>query len=201
MTFISKKIIFIHVPKSAGTSIKTSLSKDFKLEIHKGILSNEHQTFRQIIKINKKINQNRISFAVVRNPFERFVSIFRFIMRPFKLQKWYGAEGSLIFEKYNNFEKFTESYSMPLHFWHGCDHLSPQLYWAEGVDKIFKIEEKSEIESFLSNLGSTHQIGHENKKDTYSGHNKMYRDYYNENTKKIIYKAFEKDLDSFKYTF
>lgn len=201
MTFISKKLVFVHIPKSAGTSIKTTLAKDFKLEVHKGIFPNEHQTYKQIKDINRKLNKDRISFAVVRNPYERFVSIFRFIMRPFKLKKWYGIEGDLIFKKYNNFEKFTEEFSMPLHFWHGCDHLSPQLIWSEGVDKVFKIEEKKEIENFLSSMGSKHSIGHENKKNTYSGYNKMYRDYYNTNTRKIIYKAFENDLDNFKYTF
>ena len=201
MTFISKKLIFIHVPKSAGTSIKTALAKQFKLEFHKGILHNEHQTFQQIKQIQKGIELDRTSFAVVRNPYERFVSIFRFIMRPFKLKKWFGSEGILIFEKYNNFEKFTETFKMPLHFWHGNDHLSSQISWTEGVDRTFKIENKVEIEKFLKTFGSNDLIGHENKKEIYSGHNKMYRDFYNETTKKIITKAYEADLDIFKYNF
>ena len=67
--------------------MKISLKKFTQEQIFPGIKNFTHQSFSQIININKTITKNRTSFAVVRNPYERFVSIYRFVNRPFKLKK------------------------------------------------------------------------------------------------------------------
>ena len=63
MTFISKELIFIHVPKSAGTSVKNILRQNLIEENYKNIANDDHHSYSQIIKINSKIINNRISFA------------------------------------------------------------------------------------------------------------------------------------------
>ena len=90
MTFISKELIFIHVPKAAGTSVKVTLKKNLNEANYENIDNNDHHSYLQIVKIDNKLFRNRISFALVRNPYERFVSIYRFVNRPFKLNKWFG---------------------------------------------------------------------------------------------------------------
>ena len=201
MTFISEKLIFIHIPRSAGTSVRVSLKKFTKEQIFHGIKNFSHQSFSQIININKTITHNRTSFAVVRNPYERFVSIYRFVNRPFKLMKWYGSKAEEVANNIDTFEKFIELFSMPVNIWLGKNHFTPQFEWARGVECVFKIEEKDKLNSFLKEFGVLEPIGHFNNRKIYSGHKKMYKDFYNENTKKIISKHFKKDLDIFKYSF
>ena len=201
MTFISKKLIFIHVPKSAGTSVKISLKKFTKEQIFPGIKNFTHQSFSQIVNINKTITHNRTSFAVVRNPYERFVSIYRFVNRPIKLKKWFGRKAEEVAYNIDTFEKFIDLFFMPVKLWQGKNHFTPQFEWVDGVDCVFKINEKDKLNSFLKEFGVLEPIGHFNKQKNYSGNNKMYKDYYNQNTKKIISKHFKKDLDIFKYVF
>ena len=201
MTFISKKLIFIHVPKSAGSSVRTALKKYLNEEIYDNIHNKGHQSYSQITKINNNITSNRISFALVRNPFERFVSIYRFVNRPFKLNKWFGDESFEVAERIDTFEKFIENFKMPETIWKGFDHFTPQYEWTKGVNKVFKLNEIELLNNFLKNYGINENIGHYNKREIHSGHNEMYKQYYNENTKKIINKYFEKDLDFFKFSF
>ena len=201
MTFISEKLIFIHIPRSAGTSVRVSLKKFTKEQIFPGIKNFSHQSFSQIININKTITHNRTSFAVVRNPYERFVSIYRFANRPFKLKKWFGSKAAEIANNIDTFEKFIELFSMPINLWQGKNHFTPQFEWVDGVECVFKIDEKDKLNFFLQEFGALEPIGHFNRQKNYSGNNKMYRDFYNQNTKKIISKHFKKDFDIFKYVF
>ena len=201
MTFISKKLIFIHVPKSAGTSVRATLKKYLNEENYDNIYNNSHQSYSQIVKINNKIINNRISFALVRNPYERFVSIYRFVNRPFKLNKWFGNKSSEVAERIDTFEKFIENFRMPEWVWKGYDHFTPQYEWTKGVNKVFKLNEKELLNNFLKDYGIKEEIGHHNKREIHSGYNEMYKKYYNENTKRIIKKYFEKDLDLFKFSF
>jgi len=201
MTFISKELIFIHVPKSAGTSVKNTLRQNLIEENYSNIANDDHQSYSQIIKINSKIISNRISFALVRNPYERFVSIYRFVNRPFKLNKWFGNKASEVAVKIDTFEKFIDNFIMPKWVWKGHNQFTPQYQWTAGVDKVFKLNEKEVLNNFLKNFGINKEIGHFNRQKVYSGHKEMYKDFYNENTKKIIKRYFEIDLDYFKFIF
>ena len=201
MTFISEKLIFIHVPRSAGTSVRISLKKFTKEQIFLGILNNSHQSFSQIVNLNKNIAHNRTSFALVRNPYARFVSIYRFVNRPIKLKKWFGIKAEEIANNIDTFEKFIELFTMPINVWHGYNHFTPQFDWVDGVESIFKIEEIDKLNFFLREFGILEPIGHFNRRKIYSSYNETYKDFYNQNTKKIISKHFKKDLDFFKYIF
>ena len=201
MTFISKELIFIHVPKSAGTSVKNTLRQNLIEENYDDIANDDHQSYSQIIKINNKICDNRISFALVRNPYERFVSIYRFVSRPYKLNKWFGNDAFEVAKKIDTFEKFIDNFIMPNWVWKGHNQFTPQYQWTVGVDKVFKLNEKEVLNNFLKNFGINREIGHFNRQKVFSGDKEMYKDFYNENTKKIIKKYFEKDLDYFKFSF
>ena len=149
MTFIAEKLILIHVPKSAGTSVKISLKKFTQEQIFPGIKNFTHQSFSQIININKTITHNRTSFAVVRNPYERFVSIYRFVNRPFKLMKWFGSKAEEVANNIDTFEKFIELFYMPVNLWQGKNHFTPQLEWVDCVECVFKIDEKPPFRVYM----------------------------------------------------
>ena len=200
MTFISKNLIFIHIPKSAGTSIKVALSKTCVEEEHFGVKN--HQTFEQLQEKNNEITKKRFSFCVVRNPYERMISMYRFIIRPFKLSKWFEPDNvNELLKKFNSLEKFIKDFEFPNDNWGGFNHRTSQLVWAKGVDKVFKIENKFEIEDFLESKEIRIKIGHKNRWKIYAGQNNYYREFYNDETKKLVKKYFEEDLDKFKYTF
>ena len=164
--------------------------------------SKNHQTFQQLVKSNKNVIKGRESFCVVRNPYERMVSIYRFIVRPFKLQKWFGVnQVDRLLDEFSNLEKFIENFELPREYWNGCNQKSSQTEWSDGVDKIFKIEESEKIIDFMKSKNIFTNIGHKNRWKIYSGQNKMYRNYFNEKSKKLVSKYFEKDIDLFKYSF
>ena len=53
----------------------------------------------------------------------------------------------------------------------------------------------------IQKFGILEPIGHYNRRKIYSCYKEIYKDFYNQNTKKIISKHFKKDLDIFKYVF
>ena len=90
MPIISKyNLIFIHIPKTAGTSIEYSL--DFKPKI-KDNLKNclkkwygnvngyelDHSTMKFLMENCNFYNKDYLSFSVVRNPYERLVSEYNY---------------------------------------------------------------------------------------------------------------------------
>ena len=82
-----KKIIFIHIPRTAGTSVETLLQIPFNLNNLHGIHNNkalQHLTATQIKNtIPKNLFDNSWIFSIIRHPYSRMVS--EFYWRP-KLQ-------------------------------------------------------------------------------------------------------------------
>lgn len=88
--FKNKKILFIHIPKTGGTSLETYLSRNEEMLIYHNktskILYNfdeingislQHLTYKDILKNKEKfkLNFNNIKIiSIVRNPYERIIS-------------------------------------------------------------------------------------------------------------------------------
>lgn len=83
-----KQVLFLHVPKTGGSSIKelllTQKSNDNKFEMW-------HSCHPKLFRLVEEIDFNKyFKFCVVRNPYDRFISIYKhqcFIPRIFKTQK------------------------------------------------------------------------------------------------------------------
>ncbi|MCC5796454.1 MAG: sulfotransferase family 2 domain-containing protein [Methylophaga sp.] len=70
-TFNKNKFIFIHVPKAAGTSLKTALNLSFRDAGHLPLTYYEHlhpEEYREFYK-----------FAFVRNPWSRLLSAYNYM--------------------------------------------------------------------------------------------------------------------------
>lgn len=85
-----KKFIFVHIPKNAGNTIRQSILKlpneDIKLVSHiengieyRGVI-NEHLTYDEHLHRYKEYDSEKIfSFCLIRNPLERFISIYNYL--------------------------------------------------------------------------------------------------------------------------
>ena len=124
----NEKSLFIHIPKSAGTSIVTWLKKSTWEE---KVIS--HSNYAQVIKEDPRL-KDAFSFAVVRNPWARLVSHYKFHCKTYedKIDRLLGF-GKNIYKKnllkdVANPRKRSHKYNRLLH--------SAMCLWT--LDKGFK---------------------------------------------------------------
>ncbi|WP_415906477.1 sulfotransferase family 2 domain-containing protein [Neptuniibacter sp. QD72_48] len=181
------KVVFIHVPKAAGTSIAETLYGR----------SITHHTADHFRKANRKLYSDSFTFSVVRNPYERLVSAYKFAKAggtkrvPIRNPELYTGKD------FSNFENFVKNWLVRKDInnidfvfqpqWiYVCDKKSKII-----VDRLYDVKDLSACEIELSN-----QLGHDVffPKVNSTG-NEDYRDYYNDGlvkeVKEIYYKDFE----------
>lgn len=153
-----KKLLFIHIPKTGGTSIEHSF-RDFNKEIGVGIKDNkamQHYTYFDYKKNLSEYFNNFMKFSIVRNPYSRIVSDFYFLnsMKDFKtfrnMDEYLDYAEDCI--NTNNFNRTIYD-----------DHFMPQYYYLEDITniKIFKTEKRGQLNNFLESYGL--EIYHKNK--------------------------------------
>ena len=209
---ISKKnkLIFFHIPKNAGTSVSSLLLKDENFYYPWVILSKilrkfkktdnfffdnfqkkiylftSHETVRTIErKISSEIYDNFFKFAVVRNPYSRFVSRYNYMKLTNTLKEL-------------NFSEFLKKHVK-------LSLIADQQYkfllnknGKIGVNKIIKFENINEEMTELSKANNL-KLSKLRKLNISTTEN--YKDYYDANTKKIVADFCKEDLEFFNYSF
>lgn len=215
-----KDLIFIHIPKTAGCSIEHILIKEyeknnkaffqeapsFQQKIKKVMVKNkqwgQHFSLREIQELYKIQDINKcIKFCVVRNPWDRAVSEFLY------LNKMKGCACKSLKEIPRSFQKYvTSDFKCS---WK--NHISPQVDFIKNkegkifMDSIIKFEKLEEqVLKTFDILGINHVDAL--PKINLSINSKMrkvnpYWAFYNKETKKIIEKKYEEDIDFFEYVF
>ena len=169
------KVIFIHIPKSAGTSIETYFNNSsFRIQ------PNKHDNIYQIKKRFINSYNNCRKFAIIRNPYDKMVSWY------FYLKKKLGD--------YNVIE-FNEWIKDPTKFWHIDDPISfldSQCSWIDDTVEVIKFEnlneELNKFFGFKIDLPVTNKSNHNH-----------YLDYYNKESLSIVYKKYKEDFEKFNY--
>ena len=197
--FLTNNLLFIHIPKSAGTSVVNVLENSIGGQ--KKFSIDTHSTFDVFKKHYPNLILNKKVFCIVRNPFCRFVSIYRFINRDFKLRKWFGNNYLDIKSKIETLENFINNFIFPEKVWGDNNHFSPQTLWSNNVQYIFRLENPEQINKFFKENGIYLELPLTNNQLIPSHTNFMYRKYYNSYTKKIIEDKFKSDLEAFNYDF
>lgn len=180
--------IFIHINKTAGTSINKIIGKPYR----------KHLTAKQIIdQIGKNKWQKAYKFTVVRNPWDKVVSHYKYRL---KTNQSNIKNDGLSFKEWVLFtygeNKDPKYYNKPQMF-------LPQVEWLKdyhgkiNIDKIVKFENLKEgISEVFSLLGIDEQLPHLNKTNKTN-----YKDFYDQETKKIIADWFQEDIKLFDYFF
>jgi len=197
--FLTSNLLFIHIPKSGGTSVVNVLENSMGGQ--KKFSIDTHSTFDFFKKHYPNLILNKKVFCIVRNPFTRFVSIYRFINRDFKLRKWFGNNYLDVKAKITTFENFINNFIFPEKVWGNNNHFTPQTLWSNNVQNIFKLENPEQINKFFKENGIYLELPLTNNQLIPSHTNFMYREYYNSYTKKIIEDKFKSDLEAFNYDF
>jgi len=206
----SKKFIFIHPPKSAGTSIRLVLRDHYKsyhgnkeLEPFGIDLSSEginyclhvHGTLSKFIKfINDRHGidffkkEDWYVFAVIRNPFDRVVSFYHHMLVHRNLSSTFNDWVCHHLEK----EFFAQKTTYKSMFYYNDELCIDHFIRQENIEHDSKI--------VFNRLGIVdYNISHQKHNTNRTEYD--YRKYYNKKTKKIVSKLFEWDINYFGYKF
>jgi hypothetical protein len=192
------KFIFIHIPKTGGTSIE----KVFKKQIKN---NRKHLTFFQYENELKSEIEKYFIFSVIRNPWDRLVSYWKY--RQGKIHAPIDGKMNI----FDDWLKFISS--LNLDDLHGKTEKSNIPDFRMGLDSQFNslINKQNKINVNLvrfENLQNDfnticdkigikrHHLPHKNK-----SRHKHYTEYYNEETKQIVAEKYAKDIKYFDYKF
>ena len=195
------KYIFIHIPKNAGTSIELSLKKHNLVD----------HDFPQSISVHydnvdETIADSYLTFAVKRNPWERFVSIWSY----WTINSESHPRGKAIGNACRNFNFKTFVKGLPEiekrvknNFPLGMVHYMQQTELNQlpsyvAVDTWIEFNNlQQDFNTVCDKIGLPHQqLPHNNKTK-----HKHYTEYYDDETREIVAKKYARDIEYFGYEF
>lgn len=176
------KVLFVHIPKTAGSSISKILN-DNSLDNWKREYPRHHDPYFYL-KDNNTIDEKVFSFSVVRNPYTRTYSCYK------QFNKANRTDISFITYLNNILEKKISAHTPLLHL--------PQSFYLLGqgnkiqVTKLYKFENLKELEQDLNWKIDSYNVGDYTKD--------MYRDAYTDIAIDIVEKLYVLDFSVFGYS-
>lgn len=191
---LTHQFIFIHIPKTAGKSIERVCS-----QINDTRRVSRHSNLEMIIK-KYPLASKFWSFSCVRDPWDRQYSLYLYMLTQVRKKR----QIEKIKELEKGFENFlTSELIQQDHAKEWFNHLhTNQIDWIQSTEKncnfyikFENIQQDWQIVASRLNLSTTLPVINQTHKQ------KTYKNMYNQVTKKIIEKRFQRDIDTFKYTF
>lgn len=205
---ISKKrrFLFIHIYKNAGTSITKALIpfaanpfdravnrilREFRIPYPRGPQPfHAHITATELAAtLGREVFNSYFTFAFVRNPWDWQVSLYKYMLKDAGHHQHQFVKSLRTFDEY-------------LH-WRCANEVRFQrdfVYSSNGevlIDFVGRYERlNADFEQICSRLGISAFLPKLNVSST-----KPYQDYYTNNTKELVQRAFEPDIQTFKYEF
>jgi len=189
----NKKLCFIHIPKTGGTGIELQLKimhKKYNLwGIHKG-RARQHYLWFEYKNILKNDYENFLKFALIRNPYSRFIS-----------EYYYNDDFG--FKNKQSFDDFIETAKDIIEnkkYYNTLknDHFIPQTEFIYNendnlmIDKVFKLENIQELGDYLVSKGYLNT--YQNKKSNRSHRRKLEIKDLTEEQKQKIYNLYQRDF-------
>lgn len=203
-------MIFVRIPKNASTSIYNHLGdlnlihkhkKEFDRflndKTYRNWFSPTHAKPNEISLVMGNMIRNYMSFAVVRNPWDRAISMYEFALKN-DLGKLYNMDTKMTFAEFCElmllkYEQQDKQF-IAIH---------DQSSWLEGMfcpNFVLRFENlKTDFEKMLKDCDINHvspNLPHENSSKR--GH---YHDYFDFKSRRTVEKIFERDIDTFKYKY
>lgn len=208
------KTLFIHVPRTGGTSIQTSKicsgTRDTGLKdpIRKQMALDGRAASRISAVFGEKIQKhipyhyltkeyiNRFdrTFSIVRNPWSRVVSFFHYGYELSPGSSWYYRKPLEWDDYINGIDKFMMT---PSYYWnHPYQQWASQLDWLEPkrIDVLRFENLQDDVDQYFN---KTMHLPHENK----SEYKKHYTEYFKPEQKDKIAKWFKLDIEHFGFDF
>lgn len=192
----TNKVLFIHIPKVAGSSIEKSLFGT------KGSVG--HYKAIDFIKDDPEKFQNYYTFAFTRHPLDRFVSAYEYLRQGGrnKYDKAWADEYLLVHDSFKSFvlSLNNETQRKQILSWM---HFQPQYLFVCDESKKILVDFVGKYENIENDfIFITKQLSfdtvlpHENK----TAQRTNYHQYYDEETLQIIYSIYQIDFELFNYT-
>ena len=187
-----QKILFVHAPKTGGTSIRNWLTNNTNAHPLKAA---KHYSKENILKKFNSIEVN-FSFAVVRNPWDYAVSWY-FFNRDRALRRLDSPKQKGKYSNEYNLHVLSE-FDKGIEYYLTNFNKKPLSLTTKDVNYILKLETIDQDFKKIQDIFQCYTpLDHLNK----SNRKKDYRQYYNDKTKNIIAERFREDINVFKYTF
>lgn len=196
-----KKFIYVHIPKTGGTTIEQVLNNDPN-SVCDNLLG--HVSLKSIKKVLDEDDYNEhISFTTVRNPWDLYVSNYHYLKQRNQNDSDFKKEyGILESDSFTDFIKFIHDNRDSLIF--NDEDKTPKwqqlLEWSydgeKHVDYFIKLEELSEkkLREVGLNISYTHTKTNVSQHDHYSV-------YYNNETIDMVRDMHKDDIKYFNYKF
>ncbi len=192
------KLIFIHIPRTGGTSIERALCGRDWLNIH---APSKHLTAHTAKKIYSEYWDEYFKFTFVRNPWDRMVSLLKygqFYGVSLDIQDIIRSENYFMYFKKIEYDKryFNEN---QFNDFNTINESVYQNIFGVEMDFIGKFENLEEdfSEICLINNIINKKLPHVEK----SHHRKNYNQYYDSESIQLIEKKYNKDIKLFNYEF
>lgn len=180
----NNNLTFVHIPKSAGSSVVEWLSKNFEYERIKG-----HPNL-SMIKEQWEVGR---TFSVVRNPWSRMVSAYFYL----KQYGFYWEDNNIkSVDDFPSWEMFIDKLDYDTKSWNSLT--TNQCEWIQpSVDYILKAETLTEDFKLIQDLMCCHApLPYIN-----TSQHDDYRVYYTDLQRNKIANIFQKDIELYSYTF
>jgi hypothetical protein len=203
MICLKKRFIFVHIPKTAGSSLSHALGLDW--QNHKDIA-------RYKKELSPSIFDDFFKFTVVRNPWARLVSEYSFQSRlsGHRASKLHAYDGNGRLRDFSSWVQavFENPYRYPARVWGGSVSLgihrwSPQTDWIEvdgtsAIDYVAKLENLDADCSHIARKLCIQLPTLPRQKRTFHAH---YSSYYTSATRELVSLKYASDIEAFDYRF
>tara|TARA_Y100000004_G_C8927978_1_gene418539 strand:+ start:871 stop:1461 length:591 start_codon:yes stop_codon:yes gene_type:complete len=196
MNLNPNKLVFVHVPKCAGTSMARGLqAKEDHIVYHCATNRNEEWLTKHNPDNKRRVlefDSSWYAFGFIRNPFDRIISAWK--------TRWVSGptQGNLMdFLEYidETDDEFAKS--------HVYSFLDPRqkLFNEDGTQRVNFIGRYENLHGDFKLVCSNMSIDKIKLPHKNRGERGRYQDYYNDESRKIVEKRYEKDLNYFNYEF
>ena len=178
------KFIFVHVTKTAGTTIRWAMEGNYD-ELH----DPHHLGISEIKeKLSDQIFKSYFKFGTIRNPWDREVSRYKFIL----------ANGKRVSKLYEFTLDGFKNYLINFNKYNSLNYNVLKIDGNIGVDYIMKFENlQKDFNVVCDRIGiPRQQLPHKNKTK-----HKHYTEYYDDETRELVAEKYATDIEHFGYKF